>query len=343
MISYIAETVYDGLTKKEKELVEDLTRAMLYDQRCSVISTYPRWRLQPGFTRQTLMTSGERVGSVLALCLSLQNPNVREIMRLGHSRQRSKYLDLSTDSATDVKKGETDDETEEPTKKQAPSSQPPEFYLNQHMHTLDDGCIRHTLEHMIRHGFPSNLIDDLDPFQINQMVWNCADIFKHTRYPDNYPASHIESLYTDLGGRLNLTKEHFGLVKYSLQITPFKLLQKQRQRTVDGAIGKHFQKKVHRKGEGSSAAVLTNNIGTLVVFLEYALTYHAFCKYSWTLPVFLQRHYTNIEAGNRFVVEYFQKLLYQGNNTVDSCFPKLHSQSRMADNTIALNTIMNFC
>jgi hypothetical protein len=67
MVSYITETVYDGLTKKEKESIEELTRPILEEQRCSVISHYPRWRLQPGFTRQTLRTSGERVGSLLAL------------------------------------------------------------------------------------------------------------------------------------------------------------------------------------------------------------------------------------------------------------------------------------
>jgi len=59
MISYITETVYDGLTKKEKEIVEEFTRPLLDDQRCSVTSNYPRWRLQPGFTRQTLMTSAD--------------------------------------------------------------------------------------------------------------------------------------------------------------------------------------------------------------------------------------------------------------------------------------------
>jgi hypothetical protein len=87
MVAYITETVYDGLTKKEKDTVEEMTRPMLDNQRCSIVSTYPRWRLQPGFTRQTLMTSGERVGSVLALSLSLQDPKIRETIRQGHFRQ----------------------------------------------------------------------------------------------------------------------------------------------------------------------------------------------------------------------------------------------------------------
>ena len=150
MISYVAETVYDGLTNKEKETVEELTRHMLDNQRCSVISTYPRWRLQPGFTRQTLMTSGERVGSLLALSLSLQDPTVRDTIRTGHCRQTQKYLDLSTESPTQSTKRETDVNTAGGTpKKLAPTAAPPEFYLDQHMHTLDDETIRHTLEHMI--------------------------------------------------------------------------------------------------------------------------------------------------------------------------------------------------
>lgn len=43
------------------------------------------------------------------------------------------------------------------------------------------------------------------------------------------------------------------------------------------------------------------------------------------------------------MVEYFQKLIYRGNATVDSCFPKIHSQCRMADNHVELNTVMNSC
>jgi hypothetical protein len=42
-------------------------------------------------------------------------------------------------------------------------------------------------------------------------------------------------------------------------------------------------------------------------------------------------------------VEYFQKLIYRGNNTVDSRFPKIHSQCRMGANTVDLNTVIHFC
>ena len=343
MVSYITETVYDGLTKKEKESVEELTRPILADQRCSVISHYPRWRLQPGFTRQTLMTSGERVGSLLALTLSLNNPSIRETIRSAHSRQIQKYLDFSTESTVDRKNKESDEKSGQGLKKLPLTSPDAEFYLNQHMHTLDDQVLRHTLEHMIRHGFNISLVDDLDAFQINQMIWQCTEIFRNTSYPESYPAVNIDRSYTDIGIRIHIPKKQVAMVKLSLQTTASKLLKNHRHHKVEGAIPKHLKKKPHRKGEGSSAAVLTNNMGTLVIFLEYVLCYHAFCKYSWSLPVFLQRKYENIKAGNRFVVQYFQKLIYRGNTSVDSRFPKIHAQCRMSQNTEELNTVMNAC
>ncbi len=166
MIAYITKSVYDGLTKKEKETVEELTRPLLGDQCCSVIGNYPRWRLQPGFTRQTLMTSGERVGGVLALSLSLLHPIIRDTIRIGHSRQIEKYTNFSTEPNTEGKKRAIDDDGSTVLKQSKPSKPPPtpKFYLDQHMHFLDDDCIQHTVEHMIRHGFQVELFDELDPF-----------------------------------------------------------------------------------------------------------------------------------------------------------------------------------
>jgi hypothetical protein len=343
MVAYITESVYDGLTKKEKEAVEELTRNTLDEQRSSVTSNYPRWRLQPGFTRQTLMTSGERVGSILALCLSLQDPTIRDTIRMGHARQIKKYLDLSTEFPIEAKNRVADEEMLDCQQKHSSIAAPPEFYLNQYMHSLEDQHIRHTLEQMIRHGFPIELLHDLDPFQINQMIWHCVDLFKNVKYPDHYPIQHIDGSYVDLGSSWNLPKEQFAVVKFACQTRPSKLLKQHRYRKVEGTTGKHLMKKANKKGEGSSAAVLTHNMGTLVIFLEYVLCYHAFCKYSYSLPSFMQCNYENILAGNRFVVEYYQKLIYRGNNSVDSRFPKIHSQCRMGENTKKMNTVMNFC
>lgn len=361
MIAYITETVYGGLTKGENQDIEDLTRLIFDKHKCSVSDDYPRMRLQPGFSNQTLMTSGERVGSLLALSLSLQHPVIRERIRQGHKRQIQKYVDdIPTDTPaleqSDSKKKRKTDTNEKSSEEDHKEKKFPEFYLKQHMHTLDDEAVDHTLQQMIRHGFDTEMMDSLDTFQINQLLWHASEIFKNTNYPDSYPSTSIArtgtseegNIYTELDdddaypdparlkqGQVALKERKMNELKA--------LLSSNRLLPVAGATSKHFLKKPVKKGEGPSAAVLTTNMSTLVIFLEYVLCFHAFCKYGWSLPHFLQKHHRNIRAGNRYVVEYFQKLIYRGNATIDSRFPKIHSQCRMALNTIEMNTVMHFC
>lgn len=366
MIAYIAEAVYGGLVKKEQEKVEELTRALLDNQRCSVSGELPRMRLQSGFSRQTLMTSGERVGSLLALCLSLQEPTIRRTMNDAHERQAIKYVDVS-----DTVAEESEEDGGKTEKKKKPTKEgSPEFYLNYHMHTMDDEeslqTVKHTLEHMIRHGFPAYLLDILDPFQTNQLIRHCTDSFHSTSYPESYPPNQLvilgKELYSDLGPLTRstkklqgkepiplyfekgnpITKEQVSLVAYAVQTKPEKLIDSHRRRQVQGTTPKHLLRKANKKGEGATAAVLTSDMATLTIFLEYVLCFHAFCNYSSDLPLFLQKFHDNIMNGNRFMMEYFQKIIYRGNCTVDSRFPKIHSQYRMGLNTIELNTVMNF-
>ena len=115
------------------------------------------------------------------------------------------------------------------------------------MHILEDGMIKHTLEHMIRHGFDVTIIDELDPFQINQLLWHCSDIFKNTQYPDNYPASNIHGSFTDMGRTFVIPKEQLKAARFAVQTKPSKLLEKHRLRRVDGAVGKHLLKKKQQK------------------------------------------------------------------------------------------------
>jgi len=345
MISYITETVYGGLTKKEKESVEEYTRNMFALHRCSSISEFPRMRLQPGFTRQTLLTSGERVGSLLALSLSLQDIRVREVIRSGHARQIEKYLDISSPVATDENQScvRNKCETTEDDQKLRHS------YLKQYMHTLDEVSVKKTIEHMIRHGCNLEFIDQLDIFQLNHVIYYVSEVFKNTEYPKHYPPMNIpeDAMFIDLGKQTRLDPYRTEKVVDALKIRKpeqmLRLLNGRRSVGVVGCTKKHHLRKTNKRGEGSSAAILTSNMATMNIFLEYVLCFHAFCKYSWSLPTFLQTFHDNIRNGNRFVVEYFQKLLYRGNATIDSRFPKLHSQTRMADNILQLNSVMNFC
>jgi hypothetical protein len=91
MMENIGTTLFDGLVSSETDKIESLMNALLTSYRSSVRSTYPRWRLQKGFSRQTLMTMGERVGSVFSIALALHHKDVAKIFQEGHARQRTKY------------------------------------------------------------------------------------------------------------------------------------------------------------------------------------------------------------------------------------------------------------
>ena len=64
---------------------------LLKSVRSSVRNNYPRWRIQTGFSKKTLITSNERVGSSLTLVLTMHISEVVSILECGHKRQKSKY------------------------------------------------------------------------------------------------------------------------------------------------------------------------------------------------------------------------------------------------------------
>jgi hypothetical protein len=114
MMENIGTTLFDGLVTSEAEKVESLMIDMLTSTRSSVRNTYPRWRLQKGFSRQTLMTMGERVGSVFSLALALHHRQIATIFHDGHERQRTKYRSFPQSAPENVH----------------------EMYYEQYMHTL---------------------------------------------------------------------------------------------------------------------------------------------------------------------------------------------------------------
>jgi hypothetical protein len=100
VIKTLNEVVFQGLTKSECTEVEYLMRAFMGGVRSSVRSTYPRWRLSEGFSRQKLMTSTERVGTLFSICLALQSHEIQNLISDAHARQRKKYVTMSGNVTT---------------------------------------------------------------------------------------------------------------------------------------------------------------------------------------------------------------------------------------------------
>jgi Plavaka transposase len=98
VIKTLNEVVFQGLTKGECTEVEYLMQTIMGGVRSSVRSTYPRWRLSDGFSRQKLMTSTERVGTLFSLCLALQSHEIQNMISNAHARQRKKYVTFSNNN-----------------------------------------------------------------------------------------------------------------------------------------------------------------------------------------------------------------------------------------------------
>jgi hypothetical protein len=68
------------------------------------------------------------------------------------------------------------------------------------------------------------------------------------------------------------------------------------------------------------------NADTFLVYVEYVLSYHAFCHHSHLLPRVLHEDYDLIDYASWMVGMYFDSILYQGDNTVNSDTCKIHIQ-----------------
>ena len=233
MMENIGSTLFDGLVPSESEAVETLMIPLLTSARSSARSTFPRWRLQKGFSRQTLMTMGERVGSVFSLSLALHNPEIAKVFHDGHQRQRSKYeLFPISGKAEDFP-----------------------LYYETYLHTLTLEQCKHTLTHLYRHGFDLTLLERLDTFQINQLIYNTSGVFEKTVYPGSYPeVANIDGMYSDKGSKVKLSQRLVNLVHSAMNPKQEDIFKKHRLIPVDGALPKHHRKKPKQKGDGSTCA-----------------------------------------------------------------------------------------
>jgi len=182
LFEYVADLVFDGLTKTEKQDVETLIRSFLLPVRSSVKITYPRWRLQEGFSNQTRMTCGEKVGSIFVLALSLQYKDVAAIVNKGHTRQVQKYITFFSPKNNNINESDLNRPQKKP--KATPPLDPDEierlnavtlsqtpFYWEKHMpQRLSAIEIKQHLETMSRHGFDLKLLESLDLLQIHSLI-----------------------------------------------------------------------------------------------------------------------------------------------------------------------------
>jgi hypothetical protein len=339
LFEYIADLVFDGLTKSEKQELETITRNFLVCARSSVRSTFPRWRLTEGFSNQTRITCGEKVGSIFIIALSLQFQDAAAIVRKGHERQRQKYLTFWSVNPNQPRKNPNGDSTD-PEESSRIESQTP-FYWEKHMQAkLSPAEIKKRLIDMSRHGFDLKILESLDILQIHSLISHCD--LGDCKYPVSFPKKNIPHHYNNLGANVKIP--NILLTKAVQAFSPVRstdVLRRARFIAIEGTIQKHYRRKQKQKGVGSTAAILTKNIRSFLYFMEYLLSFHAFCRYSSALPTSLQDDFELIDFGSQTVVQYFEKMVYRGDDSVDSRTTKVHANKRVGQNHRYLGSCMH--
>jgi len=293
--------------------------------------------------------------SPFILALSLQYKDVSTIVKTGHARQIQKYLTFWSVRDEVNTKNNDQNKVDRPRKQPKEPPMDPEeinrknnhaesqtpFYWEKHMQTkLSVSEINQRLIAMARHGFDLNILESLDSFQIHSLISHCP--LGDCQYPSSFPKKNIPRYYKNLGGNFKIpTVLRDKAVQAFSGKTPEEVLCGSRFVTVEKTVQKHYRRKQKRKGVGSTAAILTQNIPCFLHYLEYLLSFHAFCRYSFTLPTELQDNFDLIDFGSRTIIRYFEKLVYRGDDSVDSRTTKVHANKRVGQNHRCLGACMH--
>jgi len=193
---------------------------------------------------------------------------------------------------------------------------------------------------MSRHGFDLKLLESLDLLQIHSLISHCD--LGECKYPASFPKKSIPVYYKNLGSNYKIpsTILHKALQAFTIK-TPTHVLKRSRFVPVEGTVQKHYRRKPKQKGVGSTAAILSKDIRSFLHFLEYLLSFHAFCRYSFNLPPALQDDFDQIDFGSRTIIQYYEKLVYRGDDSVDSRTTKVHSNKRVGQNHKCLGSCMH--
>lgn len=118
-------------------------------------------------------------------------------------------------------------------------------------------------------------------------------------------------------------------------------VQYQYSLSIPGCMPKHHRKRPVIAGSKYTGAILSD-ADTFLAYMEYMLCYHAWCHYSHKLPRELQKDHDLIDYGSRMVVQYFDSILYWGDNTVDADTCKVHTQLHNAPSHHYFGDLMQY-
>ena len=215
LIDYINAVAYGFMSDKERSDFEQTIRTgCISHARSSAKKTMPAMKMKHNFTSQSLMTHSERVGCLLNLRLSLDNPECCRIWEKALLRQKTKYvtfptrkqmsrIESSKSKSSSPKSGkrkrskqsEEDEDGSVRTKASCFPFRKDMFFATDRKKSnpfpRTNDSMSYIFNHAARHGFEHLLLEDsLDELQADQLcteMWSIFQPIEHLEDNDVYP------------------------------------------------------------------------------------------------------------------------------------------------------------
>ena len=216
VIDYINQVAYGFMSQKERTMFQEAIRiGSISKTRSSARKTMPVMKMKHNFTSQSLMTHSEKVGCLLNLRLSLDNPECRLIWEKAHHRQKMKYVSFPTriqlkrinaarkkpsvakppSKRRRKQENDSDDDNEEVAPSNFPFRKDKFFFTDRnksHPFPRTETSISFMFRHLIRHGFEDLLEEDaMDELQVDQFcteLWSTFQPIEHLDDDVVYPS-----------------------------------------------------------------------------------------------------------------------------------------------------------
>lgn len=97
---YVGQVAYLGLTKTERNQIEELSKRLIGTTRSGIRDEYPRGHFHSGFSNMTLLTASEKIGLLFSLHLCLRTEQGYEVFETALKRQQLKYISFPITKTT---------------------------------------------------------------------------------------------------------------------------------------------------------------------------------------------------------------------------------------------------
>ena len=321
---YIIQVAFLSMTNSERTEMEKIVQTYFRGKRSSMREDLPRGKFTDGFSRTTLMTASEKVGSVFSLYVTLGTPEGSRLFTKVLLRVQAKYETL----------GDSVDKLPKITDKHffAESSQNPLLRTPEGVRKLLMTLKQNKLGFMM----------DLHPFDSLQAEYFLQNIHRMLKPIEDgrEPVCSLSSEEKKFADKLHgvLRKQETNKRKETTNVEVDESLSDDDDHSAsETRTTVEVKKKIEKHGlirakntiNGASSAILTDVDGFRAL-LKQALCFHSFIHFFEEVEVEERLDNKKIQKHVRGFVKAFAETIYRGDDSIDCDTCKIHSHLHLS-------------